>query len=176
MSPIINRKLINLRRRSLVKIIVFTAIVLFVLDFGWNFKSNVEHLELSENDVPHIKSMFESLTDNFFGPDNKMYEQKNESYNVKKKMYVEMGLRSIERRIFGWQNNTMHGYIGDRTGMYQFVPPPKILLEVPATSYVFVKPTNIFGKEDLGENGEGVEMPQNLTLEIQKVHDEGKIK
>lgn len=56
------------------------------------------------------------------------------------------------------------------------MPPPKILLEPPTITHEFVKPPNVFGKEDLGENGEGVEMPQNLTIEIQKLYDEGKIK
>lgn len=39
--------------------------------------------------------------------------------------------------------------------------------------FEYKRPENIFGTESLGENGIGVEMPENLTENIKKLHDQG---
>jgi Glycosyl transferase family 2 len=186
MSRFINRTSTNLRRRSLVKIIVFIAIIWFVVDLGRRFHSSVEQSELSDadienkffakvNQVSHEKSMFKSLAEKLIEPAKRADEKKEASYNVQNKMYAEMGLRPSEWEFFEVQNNTANGYADARPEKHQFLAPDKLSvdIETPSTPWKFVKPQNIFDREDLGENGERVIMPVILSPETQKLYDEG---
>jgi hypothetical protein len=130
------------------KCLKFFAITLICLAFAYVFSEIIKE-ENSEESFLKFFGRNIVLEDEDFSP-------KEAIYKVEEKMNSEMGMLPMER--------TFYNVSGD----LQFTPPEKLIYE-----WEFVKPENVFGIEDLCENGTGVTMPENLPKHIQEIYKKG---
>lgn len=89
-------------------------------------------------------------------------------YNVKKKMYSEMGFQPKEKSWFGVDKSNIAEF-----EYWNAKNAEKAKSSNDDDGDEFVKPPNIFGFENVGEMGGAMLMPENLPPEIKKLVDEG---
>ena len=177
MNRFYSRKSINRRGKKFIKVLILLAFFLFGVDFYWRLRfeeslefQQVDGEELNGNSVAKVP-LFNKLVDklSFFKENRDIYDVKTAEYDVKEKMYSEMGLRPKEWSFYEVQDNLKHSYGEGRSTNYQRLPPVDLIYN----SNEVLKVRNIFEDDNLGENGIGVKMPEELPKDIKLIFDDG---